>query len=144
MHPAQAAAQPIGVHHPLYRAGSSPLGWVVTQRSLASPAPDGSVAYYFDQLVRKPLPRDQDDDGPFNLPFDPNVGWALCEYLKALTASKGVGISDGPFVQLLDDDGCVPERYLMIRGIVWADEFDLLVPVGDEPLSRPIRPEVSE
>lgn len=129
MNPAQSAAQPIGLQHPLWRL--KPEGWYTTQRSLASPAPDGTVAYYFDCLSQAPIRDDVDDDGPFGLPFYNNIGQAACQYIQALAAARKLEVADGPYIQLLEDDGAVPKGWVMIRALIWTEEFDLMVEVPD-------------
>ncbi len=98
------------------------LPWIVTDKSLQSPAPDGSVCYYFDSLS----PQRIADDEPL---YDDRIARAACQYLSALARSKGVEIVDGPYLQLLEDDGAVPRGFVMLRALIWADEFDELVPV---------------
>lgn len=98
------------------------LPWVVEHKSLQSPAEDGSVCYYFEtispQLVR--------DDGPL---YDEQIARAACQYLSALVRSRNVEVSDGPYLQLMEDDGAVPRGFVMLRALLWADQFDVVVPV---------------
>jgi len=99
--------------------------WEVVSHPMTSPAPDGSVAYYQDSL--SPL----DEEGR----FVDGVARALCQYLAALTVRKNVPITDGPYLQVLEDDGAVPPGWVMIRALVWCDEFDLLTPLTDDAVS---------
>lgn len=99
--------------------------WEVVAHPMDSPAPDGSVAYYQDTL--SPL------DGEGN--FIDGSARAICQYLAALTVRKGVPITDGPYLQLLEDDGAVPPGWTMLRAIVWCDEFDSLIPMTEGAVS---------
>lgn len=99
--------------------------WEVVPHPMDSPAPDGSVAYYVDTL--SPL----DGEGVF---IDGSAR-AICQYLAALTVRKGVPITDGPYLQILEDDGAVPPGWVMLRAVVWCDEFDLVTPVTPEAVA---------
>lgn len=96
--------------------------WESTARPLRSPAMDGSVAYYIETLS----PVTVSDEKPL---FDDAVARAACQYLQAWAFKHQVEIADGPFLQLREDDGAMPRGFVMLRAIVWCDEFDLLVPV---------------
>lgn len=135
MNPLQSAAQPLGVSHPMFRY--SPTGeWRVTSRSLASPAADGSVAYFFDFLSKQYIIDDDESDpmagDPCVIHFSDALASAACQYLSAAAMARGLEISDGPYIQMLEDDGAVPRGFMMVRAIAWADEFDLVVPADPE------------
>lgn len=94
--------------------------WEVVPHAMVSPAPDGSVAYFQDSLspsVRKIVAL-----------FDDSIGRALCRYLVASITGRGFQITDGPYLQVLEEDGLVPHGWVMLRAVAWCDEFDLLVP----------------
>lgn len=93
--------------------------WEVVGRSLASPASDGTVIYYQDTL--SPL----DGEGQF---IDGSAR-AICQYLTALAVRQGVEIADGPYLQVLEDDGMVPGGWVMLRALIWVDEYDSIVPM---------------
>jgi len=106
---------------PLFRYRTGQV-WEQTRMQLASPRPDGAVAYYQDSLSRlHPVswrPR-----------FDDESARALCQYVRALADKAGLEVVEGPFLQVLEDDGATPPGYAMLRAIVWVEEYDLVVPV---------------
>lgn len=106
--------------------------WDLVTRSLASPAPDGTVCYYLDSLSPS-LVRDYEDGPP--VAFDAGAAQALCRWLSATLLSRGIEIADGPYIQMLEDDGTHPRGWVVLKAMAWADEFDLLVP-ADAGTSR--------
>lgn len=105
--------------------------WPVVQRPMDSPAKDGTVAYYQDSLswgYGGPL----DGELEMEVGFDPNIARALCQYLKSLAVARSLEISDGPYLQILEDDGSVPPGWVMLRALVWVDEYDMITPLDDE------------
>lgn len=108
---------------PLYKyvAGGS---WEVVPHSLLSPDPDGSVAYYMDNL--SPAVAFGPDSG--QPPFDDALGRAVCQYLVSSVLQRSLEVNDGPYIQVLPEDGLVPRDWTMIRAVVWSEEFDLVVP----------------
>lgn len=101
---------------------------MVETRSLQSPAPDGTVVYYQDALSKDSdaLAREGWTENPG---FDPEVAEAVCRYLTALAVRRGAEIADGPLLQILEDDGAVPPGWVMLRALIWIDEYDLVVEV---------------
>jgi len=113
---------------PMWRYLPNALGWESTGRDLASPAPDGSVAYYEDTLA--PVPPVGTEGAPL---FNDAVARAVCQHLKARIIERSVlEIVDGPFLQLVDDDGCTPFGWVVLRAIAWVDEYDFIVDVSDD------------
>jgi hypothetical protein len=102
--------------------------WEVVPHPMDSPAPDGSVAYYQDSL--------SPSVGEQVALFDDGIARALCRYLVALTVRKNVPLVDGPYLQLLEDDGAVPPGWIMLRAIVWCDEFDAITPMTAEAVGQ--------
>lgn len=112
VHPAHLGVTPLWRYHPVNE-------WVVSAKSLVSPAADGTVIYYQDTL--SPL------DGGGN--YVDGSARAVCQYLTALAVRRGLEISDGPYLQVLEDDGAVPPGWQMLRALIWVDEYDLVVEV---------------
>jgi hypothetical protein len=102
--------------------------WESTARSLRSPAADGSIAYLIDTLS----PLMIRDDGPL---YDDGIARAACQYLKALAVKHSLEVADGPYLQLREDDGAVPRGFVMLRALMWCDEFDFITPMDDESVS---------
>lgn len=94
--------------------------WEVVGHAMQSPAPDGSVAYYQDSL--------SPTVGVQVALFDDQIARALCQFHVAQVVRQGLQIVDGPYIQLLEDQGVVPAGWVMLRAVVWVDEFDELVP----------------
>lgn len=110
---------------PLYRYVSGGK-WEVVSHTLASPLPDGTVAYYQDSLSKAdPLGRATGHEL-----FDDSIGRALCRYVQARVIRSRLDVADGPYIQILEEDGSVPPGWIMLRAIVWTEEFDLMVPVS--------------
>lgn len=108
--------------------------WEVVPHSLASPAPDGSVAYYQDALslsYRDGLGTDEQ----ISAGYDEDIARALCQYLVALTVRYSLQIADGPYLQILEDDGAVPHGWVMLRALAWVEEYDLLTPMDGQSVS---------
>lgn len=118
---AVAAPWPIDVPVPLWRYHTDGR-WESTARSLRSPGADGSIAYYIETLS----PLLVRDDAPM---YDDGLARAACQYLQAWALKHDIEISDGPFLQLREDDGAMPRGFIMLRAIIWCDEFDFIVPV---------------
>lgn len=112
------------VHTPL-RYYDPSGAWDVVGKDLSSPAADGSVVYYQDTL--SPL----DGEGQ----FIEGSARAVCQYLKALAIGRGLQVVDGPYLQLLEDDGAVPPGWQMLRALIWVDEYDQLTPLTDDAVS---------
>lgn len=102
--------------------------WELSPTQLISPRPDGSVAYYQDTLSRAYHPTRTP-------PFDDEAARALCRYLTALVVIRGLQLVDGPYLQVLEDDGAIPAGWHRLRAVVWIDEYDVLVPVDTEAAS---------
>lgn len=92
--------------------------WEPVSKNLSSPAPDGTVIYFQDTL--SPM------DGEGN--FIDGPARAICQYLTALVLKHDREVADGPYLQVLPDDGAVPPGWLMLRALIWVDEYDVLVP----------------
>lgn len=121
MHPANTSLSEINL-------GTPALRWPEMERvtvSLESPDQQGAVAYYFDTLAEA-----SEID---NIELVGRVGKAACEYLMGLVRAKGLQLVRGPFLTTAPDHGPLPDRWWMIRAIVWVEEFDLVVPTGTEP-----------
>lgn len=107
-----------------YAAGRE---WEVVPHSMASPAPDGSVAYFLDSLS----PMIPDKPGSHS----DDVARALCRYLSAMAVQRKLEVCDGPYLQVLEDDGTVPRDWVVLRAVLWAEEFDLVVPVDGQAVA---------
>lgn len=107
---------------------------LVEGRSLTSPAPDGTVIYYADTLCW--AQRGNDDPEQWaDLGFDPVVANAVCQHLSAMLVRARMEVADGPFLQLLEDDGTIPHGWVMLRALSWVDEYDVPVPVTSSAVS---------
>jgi hypothetical protein len=104
----------------------------MVEHSLASPSPTGEVAYFFDVLSPHTLPVDAEDGPPIT--FNSLIGRAAMHYLMASAMGRRLEISDGPYLQVLEDDGAVPPGWVVLRAVLWADEFDLVVPTEEATL----------
>ena len=102
--------------------------WETVPHQMLSPAPDGSVAYYVDSLADG-RPEDMNERP---LLFEDDLARALCRHLVSKTVQARREIVDGPYIQVLEDDGSIPPGWVMLRAIVWVDEFDQVVPVDTE------------
>ena len=109
--------------------------WELIPHSLTSPTADGSVAYYLDSLATADPLRSATDD-----PFDSEVGEAMCRCLTATVLSRSLEVSDGPYIQVLEDDGTVPFGWVMLRAVLWSEEFDLVVPTAPIGLLQGMMP----
>lgn len=119
---------PVVTNFPMWRY--DPSGWSLSGRDLASPAPDGSIAYYEDTL--SPIPA-RLEDGPG---FHDETARAVCQHLKAEIVARGaLEIVDGPFLYVPEDDGCVPPGWQVLRAVAWVDEYDLVVEVSADAVS---------
>lgn len=119
------------IEYPVTTAGGQPAvplrrytpgaEWEVVPRTVVSPAPDGSVVYFFDSLS----PSIPGDPGSYS----DHVARALCRYLSSVAIQRKLEVCDGPYLQILEDDGSTPRDWVMLRALLWAEEFDLVVPV---------------
>lgn len=114
---------PHNIETPLWRYHADGR-WEPASRSLQSPTADGSVAYLIDTLS----PVQIRDEGHL---FDDRLARAACQYLQALAVKHDLDITDGPYLQLREDDGATPRGFVMLRALIWCDEFDYVVPVDD-------------
>jgi hypothetical protein len=106
--------------------------WELVTRSLASPAIDGTVCYYLNSLSPS-LIRDYEEGPP--VAFDGQVAQALCRWLSATLISRDIETADGPYVLIEQDDGTAPRNWVVLRAMIWADEFDLVTPMDTESVS---------
>lgn len=117
---AAPAQWPHDVLTPLWRYHADGR-WESTSRSLRSPAADGSMAYLIDTLS----PVLVRDDAPL---YDDRIARAACQYLQALAVKHNLQVTDGPYLQLREDDGATPRGFVMLRALIWCDEFDYVLP----------------
>ena len=108
-----------------YSAVDASRDWEVVAKSMVSPASDGTVIYFHDTL--SPL------DGEGN--YLDGSARACCQYLLALALQRNVELSSGPFLQVLEDDGAVPPGWVMLRALIWVDEYDSIVPMESSDIS---------
>ena len=122
MNPAIPAKPNLAEIHPTVPLRRYLVGqdWEVVPHAMDSPAPDGSVAYFFDTL--------SPGDPRVTHPFSDETARALCHYIKSLAVRNKIDICDGPYLQILEDDGSVPHGWVMLRAVMWVEEFDLVVP----------------
>jgi hypothetical protein len=96
---------------------------------MASPDPQGAVAYYFDFLQR---------EADLTMPTPEAV--AASQYLFGLVGSKGLQPVRGPYVITAPDSSPTPTGWGMRRAVIWVEEFDLVVPVGPADEHGPVVP----
>ena len=97
---------------------------------LASPRTDGAVAYFQEGLSRLHPPS-------WRPRFDDDLARALCQYAVALADKAGLEVVDGPYLQVVEDDGAVPRDWVVLRAIIWVDEYDLVTPMDEAATDGP-------
>lgn len=115
---------------PLYRYRTGQVWADPVRMSLASPRPDGAIAYFQEGLSKL--------HPPSWLPrWDDDIARALCQYVQALADKAGMEAVDGPYLQVVEDDGAVPRDFVVLRALIWVDEYELVTPMDEESVSGP-------
>lgn len=115
---------------PLYRYRAGQVWPDPVRMPLSSPRPDGTVAYFQEGLSRL-------HPKSWRPTWDDEIARALCQYVQALADKAGLETVDGPYLQVVEDDGAVPRDFVVLRAILWADEYELVIPMDEAATDGP-------
>lgn len=115
---------------PLYPYRTGQMWSDPVRMPLTSPRPDGAVAYFQEGLSKL-------HPASWRPRFDDDIARALCQYVQALADKAGLETVDGPYLQVVEDDGAVPRDFVVLRALLWVDEYDLVTPMDEAAVSVP-------